>query len=407
MKKTVMIIGAAVEHCLGIQAAHALGLKVFVTDGNPGSPGFVLADGYSVASTYDPEGTLQAAREYIARGERVDGVMTLAADVPYTVAHVAHGLGLPNIGLESALNASEKVRMKRCFRNGEVPIPFFREVFEEEHLQKVAQDFGLPLVVKPVDSRGGRGVQLVKKSAYLSRAYKIALSYSPSNRVMVEQYLPGPQLSTEGFMVGGKAYIPAIFDRNYEFMEAFAPFIVENGGGMPSIYDRKYREEIWEVMERAALALGIREGVIKGDLVIHEGRVKVIEIAARLSGGFFGTVATPVSCGVDLLRFNIRLCLGERVAPRDLEHKFEKAAAIRFAFPRPGRVKGIAGLDQICRDPSCRFMHVFVKEGELLDSITNHPGRPAVVVAEGEELDAAVSNARRLVGKIHWEIEDV
>jgi biotin carboxylase len=400
-----MIVGAAEEHCLGIRAAREMGLKVFVTDGNPSSIGFAEADAHAVASTYDGEATLAAARGYVGGGGRIDGVMTLAADVPYTVAFAAHHLGLPNIGLEAARNASEKMRMKERFRERGVAIPRFQELGDETDLGGAARQFGFPVVVKPVDSRGARGVQLVREAAGLDAAYAGARRYSPSGRVMVEQYLLGPQLSTEGFMLDGEAYIPAIFDRNYEFLDRFAPFIVEDGGEMPSVYAREYNDETHAVMREAALALGIRTGVVKGDLVIHDGRVKVIEIAARLSGGFFGTVATPVSCGVDLVKTNVLVALGKRVDPSTLRRRFEKAAAIRFAFPPAGRVRKVAGLDQVLADPACRYAHVFVKEGDMIAPITNHPGRPAVVVAEGASVGEAVGHARRLIAALRWEVE--
>lgn len=405
--KTVMIIGAADEHCFGIRTAQEMDLAVFATDGNLNSPGFSIADDYAIASTYEPEATLEVAKAFIERGGRIDGVMTLAADVPYTVAYVAEHLGLPTIGTEAALNTSEKIRMKERLHDAGVPLPRFQEVVDEGDAPDLAGALGLPLIVKPIDSRGARGVQLIKNEEELPSACKVARRYSPAGRIMVEQYLSGPQLSVEGLMLEGEAHIPAIFDRNYEFLARFAPFIVENGGEMPSIYSQQYRDEVHVVMKRAALALGIRTGIVKGDLVIHEGQVKIIELAARLSGGFFGTVATPVSCGVDLVKLNIELCLGNRIDPEDLDHKFEKAAAIRFAFPDQGRLKSVTGLDEIVRYPACRFAHVFAKEGDTMSSITNHPDRPAVVVAEGSSLDEAINNAEALIGMLHWEIESV
>jgi biotin carboxylase len=381
-----------------------MGLKVFACDGNRLSPGFVLADACAVASTYDVEATLAVAREHIRQGGRIDGVITLAADIPYTVAYVAEHLGLPGIGTESALNASEKVRMKQCFARAGVPMPLFREVATPEDLLGAAGDFGMPVVVKPVDSRGARGVQLIRAEKDLASAYGVARGYSPNRRVMVEQYLPGPQLSTEGFMLEGEALIPAIFDRNYEYLDQYAPFIVENGGEMPSVYGDEYRHEVHRVMREAALALGIRTGVVKGDLVIHEGRVKVIEIAARLSGGFFGTVATPVSCGVDLVAVNIRMALGERVDPAELAHRFERAAAIRFAFPAPGRVRSVTGFEQVLSDPACSYAHLFAAPGDVIAPITNHPSRPAVVVAAGDSRKRAVEHAVRLIESLRWDM---
>ena len=401
-----MIIGAADEHCIGIKAAQQMGLRVFATDGNAASVGFKVADAYSVASTYDEEATLAAAGEYIAKGGRIDGVMTLASDVPYTVAFVAEKLGLPGIGATSARLASEKVLMKERFESHEVPMPRFLEIEDPNGLAAFTAKNGLPIVVKPVDSRGARGVQLIRTRDDLAAAYETARRYSPKGRVMVEQYLPGPQLSTEGFMVDGEAVIPSVFDRNYEYLDRFAPFIVEDGGEMPSRFTNEFRDEVHQVMAGAALALGIRNGIIKGDLVIHDGRVKVIELAARMSGGFFGTVAAPASCGVNLIESNIRLALGEVVRREELLPKWQRGAAIRFAFPPEGRIHSIRGWERIQEDPACKFAHVFAQPGQTIEPITNHPARPAVVVADGESTSQAVDNAKRFMNMLEWEVTD-
>jgi len=404
--KTIMIIGAAQEHCFGIEVAHAMQLNVFATDGNAGSPGASKADMFAVASTYDPEATLSAAKDYVNKGGRIDGVMTLAADVPYTVAYVADALGLPGIEPESAIKASDKMVMKNCFLENKVPIPFFKRTKDKNELMKATTVMGLPVVVKPIDSRGARGVQRIEQLTDLDGAYEVARKFSPTERVMVEQYLEGPQLSTEGFIIDKTAYIPAVFDRNYEYLMKYSPFIVENGGEMPSIYAHQYRDEIHDVMKRAALSLGIKTGVIKGDLVIHDGKIKIIEVAARLSGGFFGTVATPVSCGVDMIKINIRLCLGEKIDPKDLEHKHNNAAAIRFAFPKAGKLLKISGIKQVLEDSACQFAHVFVKKGDMMPAIHNHPARPAVVVAKGPTPKVAVNNAKRLIHMFSWEVSN-
>jgi biotin carboxylase len=311
---------------------------------------------------------------------------------------------LPGLDLESALNASDKIRMKNCFSVHRVPIPHFMEISSKRQLFETAAEFGLPVVIKPVDSRGARGVQRIKETKQLEQAFDIAKKYSPQGRVMMEKFLEGPQLSTEGFMLNGKAFIPAVFDRNYEYIERYAPFIVENGGEMPSIYTEKYVREIHDVMEKAAISMGIGHGVIKGDLVIHEGRIKVIELAARLSGGFFGTVATPVSCGVNLIKTNIRLCLGEDIHSGELEPQLNRASAIRFSFPQAGRIRRISGLRKVLSDPACGYAHVFAKENDVLSPISNHPERPAVVVSEGRNLDEAVLNAGRLINSICFDV---
>jgi biotin carboxylase len=328
--------------------------------------------------------------------------MTLASDVPYTVAYVAEKLGLPGIGTASAMLASEKILMKNCFLEHAVPMPAYREAHDANDLQAFAEEHGLPVVVKPVDSRGARGVQLIQTLEDLRPSFDTARQYSPTGRVMIESYLSGPQLSTEGFMIDGEACIPSIFDRNYERLQMYAPFIVEDGGEMPSIYSEQFRNEVNQVMKQAALALGITTGVIKGDLVIHDGKVKVIELAARMSGGFFGTLAAPVSNGVDLIAANIRIALGEKVSGADLQPDRSSAAAIRFAFPPTGTIQSIGGIEQVQADPACRYAHVFAHPGDVIAPITNHPGRPAVVVAEGRTAAEAAAHASRLIQTLTW-----
>ena len=402
-KRTLMIIGAATEHMIGIETAKEMGYKVFVTDGNPSSEGFQIADDYRVASTYDYNATLEAAYDYINKGNSIDGVMTLASDVPYTVAYVAKKLNLPGISMESARNASEKIKMKTLFIKYKVPSPKFVVLTNKGELKSAISKLGFPVVIKPADSRGARGVQLVHSQLDIDKAFDIAINFSPEKKVILEEYLSGPQLSTEGFIIDKKAYIPAIFDRNYEFLERFSPFIIENGGEMPSRYSKEYYDEVHDIMRQAALSLGIENGIIKGDLVIHEGKIKIIELAARMSGGFFGTVATRISTGVDLIKINIDLAMGNKIEPSRFEIINNQAAAIRFSFPQPGKLKKVTGLEVIKEHPDCCYAHVFKRGGDTLTDFSSHPDRPAVVVASGKDLASSIKNANSLLDNLEWE----
>lgn len=397
----IMIVGAGEEHRIGIHEAKSMGLETFVIDGNPEAPGFQDADDHAVVSTYDFREALRVAKE-----KGIDGVMTLASDVPYTVAYVAEGLGLPGITLDAAHLLSDKMRMKRRMSENMVPMPKFR--LAKNFMTDFHSISHYPqLVVKPCDSRGARGVQLFNRrfltsQAIYDKAIEIAKRYSPTGRAMIEEYLPGSQLSVEGFMIGGGAFIPAIFDRNYDRLDEFAPFMVEDGGEMPSKYAMQYKDNVEAVMGVAARSVGLMNGVVKGDLVIHEGVVKVIEIAGRLSGGWFATVATPYSTGINLVRNVINWSLGESIKLDNFQ--IGLGAAIRFAFPKPGIVKSISGFEDVKRDKECLYTRLFVKEGDTIGPIMDHPGRPAVVVASGVDREDAVLNAKRLIDMIKIEV---
>ncbi len=190
-----------------------------------------------LASTYDVEATVAAARVYHEQVRPLDGVMCIASDVPLTVASVAAALGLPGIPVESARLATDKLAMKQRFAADGVPIPWFSPVSAAEQLHELVATQGLPLVIKPVDSRGSRGVLRLTPEVDLDWAYEVARGQSPTGRVMLERFLPGPQVSTESLVIEGQACTPGFSDRNYEYLERYAPHIIENGGQLPSHLD--------------------------------------------------------------------------------------------------------------------------------------------------------------------------
>src|SRR5262245_40081698 len=117
--RTLLIVSGGLEAVPAIAEARRLGLRVVVSDGDPAAPGFKLADAGLIASTYDADATVDAAREYAMRS-RIDGVLAVAADVPVTVAAVASVLRLPGISPATAHLASDKLAMKERFREAGV-----------------------------------------------------------------------------------------------------------------------------------------------------------------------------------------------------------------------------------------------------------------------------------------------
>lgn len=402
----LMVISASDEACIVIRKAQEMGHRVLAIDGNPDAPGREVADCFMIASTYD---TAAATKAAVEAPWPIHGVMAAAADVPWTVAAVATELGICHtLDLPAAYNVSNKVSIARRLE-GNVFTPKYALAYQSDDLTRiVAKEIPLPVVIKPVDSRGARGVQLIKNRKELGKAWDRAIIYSQSHTLMVQEYLDGPQLSTEGVMLHGKAYIPAIFDRNYDRLEQFKPYFVEDGGEMPSRYSPEINDEVVGVMEKAAKALGIEHGPIKGDLVIHDSEIYVIEIAGRLSGGYFGTVATEASTGVSLVEVGIKTALGLEVNPEELEPKWNKGAAIRFAFPNSGKLIDVSPHpNHITSGMSgrCKYAHVFIKPEEMIGDYESHPDRAGVVVFDASTREDAVTWAKEMINSWHWEIQ--
>ena len=392
MQKTLLIVSGGVEAVDAVVRAKQMGLSVVVSDINPEAPGFAHADSCLIADVYGPSETA-AAERYSRKVRRIDGVICVAADAPLTVAAVCERLGIAGISRASAELASDKLAMKHRFAEAGVPIPWFAEVETPQALQRIAIERGRDLVIKPVDSRGSRGVQRVAHLEDMTKAFFFARSHSPSDRVMVEQYLDGPQISTESVVVGGRCWTPGFSDRNYEFLERYAPFFIENGGDLPSHLPPELQAKVKHVVARAAAALGITNGTVKGDIVVHKGEAYVIELAARLSGGFFCSREIPLNTGVDFVGAAIRIALGETVAPEELEPRHFTPVIQRYAFPKAGCVVAIEGAEAARKIAGVAEVIVTVKPGDIIPDAGDKRPSGAMVLTVGQTRDAALAAA--------------
>jgi len=399
-QRTLWIVSGGAEAVPGIQRARAMGLHVVVSDRNPSAPGFAGADDAVEADTYDVDATIAAALEYCRTKRRIDGVIAIAADVPMTVAGVVAALGLPGISIESARLAADKLAMKLAFQRAGIPIPWFRAIASLDDLKGTIVERGYPIVLKPIDGRGARGVLLLTERTDLAWAFAHATRQSRRGAVMVEEFLAGPQISTEGLVVGGDGTTCGFIDRNYEHIDRFAPYIVENGGEQPSALPAQAQRQISAVAMDAGRALGIANGSVKGDMVWTDRGPYVIEIAARLSGGWMSTDQVPLGTGVDLVGCAIRQALGETIPADELRPRWHRGVAIRYFFPPPGRVAGIDGADRFADVPWVHRLGFFVAPGDVVEPTTDHTRRAGFVITSGTTREEAVARAESVVGAV-------
>lgn len=404
-RKTLLIVSAGRATVPGLERLKEMDLHLVLSDRDTNAPGFQWADDRIIASTYDVEATVAAAREY-HQHRPIDGVMSIGADVPLTVASVAHDLGLPGISLETARLASDKLTMKEQFLEDGLPIPWFSSVQSPDQLYRIAEERGFPLIIKPVDNAGARGVQRLTEEIDLNGAFAIARENSPTGRVMAEEFIPGPQISTESIISEGKSYTSGCSDRNYDYLELLAPYIIENGGLQPSFLLNEILPKIDDLIERSARSMGIRNGVVKGDIVIDPDRGPVIiELAARLSGGFFSTDQIPLSTGVDLVKVAAKLALGLSFPKEDLIPRYWHPVAIRYFMPPPGRLLAVHGFSEARAKPWIHKANLFVRPGDSIQPVTDHCQLTGYVIAVGETREEAIERAEEEIRSVRFIVD--
>ncbi len=401
MKKRLLIIGAGMEQAPAYAMASRIGLRVVGTDMNRRAPAFTYADDRLIASTRDVERTLKVVSEYHAK-KPISGVMTIANDVPLTVACVAEALRLPGISVCSARLASNKRLMKERFAKYGVPTPRFFIVKTRRDLLRLIRRIGYPAILKPSDSRGSRGVLLLDGELDLSWAWDYSVRFSESGILLLERFAEGPQLSVEGIFLESR-YVPVAFaDRNYENLETTRPYVVEDGGVIPSRFRGKVLGEISRVIAHAARAIGISWGTVKADVVLTREGPLIVELAARLSGNYLATHHIPIAYGVDIVSALIRLSLGEEVKAESIKPVRKKYLGVRYFFPHPGRIEAIRGLSAVRKLAYVRMLRVYRRAGDYQDMITDHTKRAGTIICEAADYASAKRRVENAVSRIRF-----
>jgi len=394
--KTIMFLGAGEEQCEAIDIALDLGLKVIAVDGNPNAPGLKIADVGINADIKDVEAMIKIGKKY-----KVDGVMTHAVEIPQVVAKVAKALNLPGLDPDVAERATNKLKRIKCLTKHGVPCPRFETAKTVEEAKRKAEKIGFPCVFKPIDNAGARGVIKVINKDEVGGAFNHTLNYTQKNVILIEEYLEGKELSTESIIYNSKIYTIAFADRNYH-KKRFEPFFIEDGGEMPTSLSKDDLEKVTQTVDTAIRALGIDWGVAKGDVIINKEDVKIIEMAARTSGGRFCSVKVPLSTGINMLRPLILMAVGLTPDLNDLKPKFSRGVAERFIFPKPGKIIEIKGIDEAKRIEGIYKIHLNddIKVGGKIERVTDHTMRKGYVIALGETREQAVRRAEKAVKMI-------
>lgn len=391
--KKIMILGASILQLPAIKKAKEMGLEVIAVDINPSAIGFSVKDVVrEVISTIDTSAILRAAEVH-----RIDGIMTLASDMPMqSVAAVCHKMGLAGISTETALMATNKALMRDALKNNGVPIPrYFRVKTKEEFFNavKAVCTDRTRCIAKPVDNSGSRGVNLIVDDYALDAAYEYSRGFSRSGEVVVEEFMEGAEVSVETFAVNGNISVIQITDK----VTTGAPYFVEMAHSQPSQLSADIKAKIVEVAIAANRAIGLLNGPSHTEIKITRNGPQIVEIGARLGGDFITTYLVPLSTGVDMVESNIRFALGEDV---DIMPKYNRGAAIRFFDSGIGTVHEVKGIEEAEKTPGIVQVGILCKVGEQIHKIKNSGDRIGFVIAQGVSAQEAVDRCEDAVQKV-------
>ena len=372
----ILILGASAIQVPIIQECRRLGYGAIVADRDSTAPGMSLADVGLGVSTNDVEGILDAARTHA-----VGGLVT-SSDYPVrTVAHVCHALGLPALSPRAAEVATDKGEQRTMLRAAGLRTPDFEVVDSFGHASRVPSRSGFPVIVKPVDSSASRGVSRVDSSEELRGAFDFAMSYSRSGRVIVEEFIEGPEFSVEVLVQSGCIHVVGVTEKSTG--GDGHRFFVETRHVVPAAIDKAAAGKIGACVVSAIRALGLDHCASHAELKLTRGGPVVVEIAARLGGDFITSDLVPLATGVSMLEAAIRIAVNSpvRVSP-----SVQRVAGIQFVT-HENHASATVHFDRISKDPRVARMHLNPRPGAgaLRSSLDRH-GYVIASAATREEL---------------------
>ncbi|MHB8682647.1 MAG: ATP-grasp domain-containing protein [Acidimicrobiales bacterium] len=356
-----------------LQAARSLGVDVVVGT----EQAHALSDLMGARSLEVPLADPTAAAAVVVAHDAaypVDAVIAVDDGGAEAAAAAAEQLGLRHNPPDAVASARDKLRMRRRLAAAEVPQPAFAVLAPQagrSELEAATDDVGFPCVVKPTKLSGSQGVlraddldeawSVVDRVRAIARAAGVA----PDAPLLVERFVPGPEVAVEGMLRDGELEVLAVFDKP-DPLEG--PAFEETIYVTPSRLAHRDLDAVEQAAASAARALGLRQGPIHAELRVERGRATVIEVAVRTIGGLCAR-ALSFGTGHSLEELVIAQALGRRL---DTHPDHGAAGVLMIPIPGAGTLAGVSGRDAVLAVPGITGMEVSIA-----------PGRPVAPPPEG------------------------
>jgi biotin carboxylase len=402
-QRTLLFLGASISQRPAIKHARAAGYRIVAVDGDPNAIAFADVDVAEVVDFTDVERVTAVAARL-----QVDGVLAISTDravVP--AAAVAAALGLPSIGVEVAERFTNKAVMRRRLAEAGIAQPRSRVITSGDEVEAALAALTMPLVLKPADSGGQRGLFLVGSAAEIHARLDETMALSRSGQAILEEYLDGIELNGLIAVRGGEPTLLTLSDRLRPPGIGFGVGWIHS---FPSSLPAETLDEVRDVAVAAVRALGLRDGIAFPQLIATADGVRVVEVAARIAAGQMADLVA-LGTGINLFDIAIAQALGDDVPDQLVTPQFTRPIAIRFLTASPGvlpvgTISSIDHLDLVRDSTGVLAASLYVGVGSTIRPVQVDADRSGYVIATAatpaKALELANRAARKLVVRVGY-----
>lgn len=401
--KRLMLLGGTRYTVAAIEAAHSIpgGVHVITADYLPGNIAHKYSDEYCNVNITDPIAVLEAANSL-----KIDGIISFATDPGViSAAYVADQMGLPMPApYESVVIMQNKDKFRDFLEQNGFNTPKHMGFKSKQEAIDNIDKFTYPIIVKPVDSAGSKGVKRVDSIKELDEAIDNAIANSIFGRFIIEQFIEmiGSQSGSDSFVKNGKLVLTT-FDRQYYDRSSANPF-TPSAMCYPSDMPNEVQAQLKEDIQRACTLLKIGTTIINVECRLGtDGKPYIMELSPRAGGNRVPEIVR-LATGTDIILNNVKAALGLPVD--DMKEAVYDGSYARVVLHAEncGRFKSVT-VDPEVAEKFLIEKDLFVSEGDIVSSFTGANKSLGLLFMHFPDIETADYYLNRVKEWIRIEIE--
>ncbi len=397
--KKILLLGGANTQIPSILTAKKMGYYTITCDYLPDNPGHKFADEYHNVSTTDKEAVLALAKEL-----QIDGILAYATDVAAaTAAYVSESMGFPTSPYKSVDILTNKDKFRAFLEENGFCTPRARGYSSVEEAKKDLENFKFPVMVKPVDSAGSKGVARMDDAGQLEELVENALQYSRCKRFIIEEYVEKYryQIAGDGFSVDGKLVFRCFANEHFS-NKAASPY-VPIGESFPYDMPKEVHEKVHAEIQRLLTLLDMKTQAYNFDIRIDKDyNVYLMEVGPRNGGNMIAQVIEKAT-GIPFVEYMLKAAMGEDCSDLKMVEPEGFWSCYILHTLKEGNFKRIQYTDEIKKN--IVEEHIHVKEGEKLIPFTGSNGTVGVLILRYESMEEMLHKMDNMYDYITVEVE--
>lgn len=390
----LLVLGGGRYQMKLIRSAERRGIRTVISDYLANAPAKQYASYPTMTDALDIEANIAVARKY-----DVSGVITSGTDQALnTMAIVANELSLPcYLTPESARTCTHKKEMILAIQSQNILRPDSMSVGNSDQATEVETSLNFPLVIKPSDAQGQRGISIVNNKERLAEALSNALNASRTSIAIAEEFIEGPEITVSAWLKERKANILMITDRiTYNVPPALGVCFQHI---FPSLHASHLADKAKAVMEQIGHAYNVSDGPLYVQMIVKNDELYFIEGSCRIGGGHECSLI-PVATGVDVTEYLIDLAIDG--VTKNIEYNFnqksnQKHAVVNFLLARPGVIeRQISHDEQLQRQSGLIESGFYNQPGYEQEHIINGLGRVGYFICTADNRKSLLQRARQI-----------